>query len=319
MSSSEIPVIDFAIYGLNNANTSSANQDEVKCLAASINAALENIGFCYLKNHGVPETLLKEYRETSREFFLLPDEMKEKYKRFRVPEEYTGWLGLEKEALNPKRPGDLREVFDYTPYGNLDGCPEDLCPDFLRTCDQFFKTVQDLAMRVLEVVAVGLQLPEEVARGVLDCHKLVGQKGNYTEIRTSYYPPIGDRALKPDQIRLGEHSDFGSLSLLFQDDAGGLEVCTRTGDYIPATPIPGTAVLKVGQILQRWTADRLVATKHRILIPDDRRFHERQSVVMFLCPDDDASIQCLDGSNKYPPTPFLEHLFKMMKELYAAK
>ena len=68
---------------------------------------------------------------------------------------------------------------------------------------------------------------------------------------------------KSNQLRCGEHTDYGALTILFQDDAGGLEVRTREGHFIKATPIPGTVVVNIGDLMQRWTSDTLVSTVSR--------------------------------------------------------
>lgn len=74
--------------------------------------------------------------------------------------------------------------------------------------------------------------------------------------------------------------------------------------YVPATPIPGTIIVNIGDIMQRWTADSLIATKHRVSIPEveTKKRLSRQSMAFFVFPDDDYVIECLDDSNKYEPT-----------------
>lgn len=80
--------------------------------------------------------------------------------------------------------------------------------------------------------------------------------------------------------------------------------------YVPATPIPGTMVVNIGDLMQRWTADGLVATKHRVCIPEieTKKSISRQSMAFFVHPDDDYLIKCLDGSNKYEPITSLDYL-----------
>ena len=137
-----------------------------------------------------------------------------------------------------------------------------------------------------------------------EAHKLVGKKGNTSQVRTLYYPPIPmDDTLQPDQVRLSEHVDYGTFSFNFQDSAGGLEIRNPEGMFVPVDPIPNTVVVAVGILLQRWTADYLMGSEHRILIPTDevQKKRIRQGLIFFLLPDDDFVIECLDGSNKYEP------------------
>ena len=66
--------------------------------------------------------------------------------------------------------------------------------------------------------------------------------------------------LKENQLRCGEHTDYGALTILFQDSMGGLEVFNRRGMFVPAPPIAGAVVVNLGDLMQRWTADKLVST-----------------------------------------------------------
>lgn len=107
-----------------------------------------------------------------------------------------------------------------------------------------------------------------------------GSQKNATTFRTLFYPSLADSAIKAGVERCGKHSDYGTFTLLFQDDIGGLEVkclgiCHFTetlnallvqvfsgGEWIPATPIPETVLVNVGDLMQFWTADRYPATVH---------------------------------------------------------
>ena len=85
-----------------------------------------------------------------------------------------------------------------------------------------------------------------------------------------HYPPVAQTP-SPGQLRAGEHSDYGSITLLLQDQIGGLEVRTRQGDWIAAPPIDDTIVVNVGDAMQRWTGDRLTSTPHRVTVPGGQR------------------------------------------------
>ncbi|CAB4042505.1 UPF0676 -like [Paramuricea clavata] len=123
--------------------------------------------------------------------------------------------------------------------------------------------------------------------------------------------------LKEGQIRLGEHSDYGTITLLFQDQSGGLEIRQEQG-FVSARPIEGTILVNIGDLLQRWTNDKLVSTRHRVVIPKEelRRQTARQSVVLFVRPDNDVVIECLDGSGHYPPITALDYLNQRLNATY---
>ena len=164
-----------------------------------------------------------------------------------------------------------------------------------------FKIGTELGYRFCDVLSLGLNQPKQYMR---DAHKLVGQKGNSSCVRTMYYPPITEAIIpKVGQSRISEHTDFGTVTLGFQDDVGGLEVRTRSRDFVPTDPIPGTAFVYIGAMIQRWTADDIMSTSLKIPIPEDerRKRSARQSFQWYLHPDDEYLIRCFDGSDKYPP------------------
>lgn len=289
-------VIDFKAYGLDVLDTSQVTEETLKGLGKRIVDTFQTFNFCYLKNHGVKEALLEEFEQVSRNFFELPDNVKSK---FPMGKDYRfGCAFLETEHLNLKRSaGDLHEAFNYSPPYDTEWPPVE---NFEAATKKFYAAARGLALRVCDVVSLGLDQPIDFLR---NAHHLVGQKGNTSASRATYYPPIpADMIVKPDQARAGEHIDGDTLSFDFQDATGGIDIQTPNGEWIPADPIPGTVLVVVGPILQRWTADRLTATKHRILLTnDERRFKTRQASLFFLHPDDDHVIRCMDGSDKYEP------------------
>lgn len=299
---SPIPVIDFDRLGLHR-KAENIGAMALKEVGVQVKEAFSTVGFCYLKNHGIDQELVDHYMEVSRDFFQQPVE--EKIKHVRGTELNFGWVAVEREKLNPERPGDLKEAFNYLPADDPDDWPS---AKFQQTSRDMFKCCAELSHLVCDALSVGLNLGETFMR---DAHKRVGLKGNPTTLRSLYYPPIPPESkIKPNQIRLGEHSDYGTITLLFQDDIGGLEVNIPGIGFVPATPIPGTVVVNIGDLMQRWTADSLTATKHRVLIPEvefKKRKH-RQSVAFFVHPDDNYVIECLDGSKKYEPITSIDYL-----------
>ena len=299
-----IPIIDFGEYGLNVKDTAGVKADTLTNLGQKVKDAFSSVGFCYLKNHGVDEDLITKYRQVSREFFEQPVEVKKVYERGN--EINFGWVAVEREKVNPERPGDFKEAFNFCPSDDPNNWPS--IPEFQLVSRKVFAECTALCHRMCDVLSVGLDLQKDFMK---DAHKFVGKHGNPTTLRTLYYPPItDDTKLKPNQIRLGEHSDYGTITLLFQDDIGGLQVQSPGVGYVPATPIPGTVLVNIGDLMQRWTSDALLATKHRVLIPEEefRKKKSRQSVVFFIHPDDDFIIKCLDGSDKYEPVSSIDYL-----------
>ncbi|XP_068744920.1 uncharacterized protein [Montipora capricornis] len=297
-----IPVVDFSAMGLQNKDPLKENNQPIKELADQLYQAFSKIGFVYLKNHGIPQEMIDSAFETYDTFFNLSDEVKEKYSK-KEGTSPDGWDALERESTNPERPGDLKESFDV---GAIDDenfrWPDADVPDFQKKVTVVYQYLADLSTRVLSCMAIGLQMkPDAFAYA----YKNKGTSLGGTQLRFNYYPVIKDISkVKPGQIRCGEHTDYGGITLLIQDDVGGLEVTNVDGHFISATPMRGTVLVNIADLMQRWTADKLKSTVHRVLIPEVeiKRRVPRRSLVFFVDPDPDALISCImDGSSKYPP------------------
>ncbi|XP_067675218.1 uncharacterized protein [Haliotis asinina] len=241
--------------------------------------------------------------QTSKDFFSQPMEVKKSCARNKSIGNH-GWVGLEVEKLNPDRQaGDLKESFNFTP-SEEGSWPSDI---FRSTFFSFFSECRQLTMRVLDVLSIGLKLEDK--NFLSECHSLIGRKGCPTTLRSLYYPPLSECA-KPGQVRCGEHSDYGTVTLLFQDGIGGLEVMNTDDVYVPAQPVPGAVLVNIGDLMQRWTADKLRATKHRVMIPEAelKKRQSRQSLAFFVHPNDEVIVKCLDGSDKYEPISSIDYL-----------
>lgn len=105
------------------------------------------------------------------------------------------------------------------------------------------------------------------------------------------YPGV----VSKEMIRCGEHSDYGTITLLFQDTMGGLEVKSVHGGWIEAKPKPGCILLNIGDMMEIWSSGLFRATRHRVRVPEEetRRRAARQSAVMFVHPDDECEVRPL--------------------------
>ena len=288
------PIVDFKEYGLNAGDISTVSEEILTKLGKDVVEKFKTCGYCYLTNHGIGQSLLDDYIRVSKTFFS--QSVEEKSKHALGHDCGFGWLKLEGERVNRDREAaDYKETFNYTPHSEYEGWWG--IQNFEDLTKKFFDAGSALAYRFCDILSLGLYQPKDFMR---NAHSLVGQKGNSSQVRTLLYPPIGaEVVIKPDQVRLGEHIDYGSISFVFSNESG-LEILSPNGEFVAVEPIPGALVVLVGYILQRWTADRLIGSKHRILMPqDERRNKIRQSLVYFLVPDNDFVITCLDGSNKY--------------------
>ncbi|XP_058274063.1 uncharacterized protein LOC131370677 isoform X2 [Hemibagrus wyckioides] len=309
-----IPVVDFAVYKLGTSDVTEKNLQE---LGKEIRKAFTEVGFVYLKNTGIDQIEVDRVMDISKKFFLLPEEQKRPFSRGSYANRVNhGWVSSETESLNPRRPGDLKEAFNTTSLHPDIKWPSDGCDGFRDIKVDFFLRCKELSLRVLRVMAISLGLDSEF---FLKEHYGIGGDDNGTTLRTLYYAPVKTESVKKDQIRCGEHSDYGSISLVFQSQQEGLQVLNRKDDFISAPSIPGTVLINIADMMQRWTSDVFVSAVHRVLLPPVGDSSARQSLVFFVQPDDDAIITCCDGSNKYPPVKSLDYLLSRFNHTYGRK
>ncbi|MBO3458501.1 isopenicillin N synthase family oxygenase [Aetokthonos hydrillicola Thurmond2011] len=293
----KIPVIDFSLFSMDVQAWHNVVQQ--------IYQACHEIGFLYLQNPGISPELIEEVFTQSKYFFNLPLTVKQ---QLAWSDEFSnqGYVGIERESLNPGTPGDLKEAFNIGNTSSIALTKEPCIQAFYQACTH-------VANQVLQAFALGLQLPE-------DFFTIRHNEQNHT-LRLLHYPPL-QQLPKPGQVRAGEHSDYGSITLLFQDQVGGLEVQTAFGEWIAAPAIPGTVLINTGDLMQRWTNDVFVSTKHWVMIPtDDRLNQSRYSVAFFCHPNDDTEIACLESCQQqrspiYPPIFAGEYLLSRLQATY---
>ncbi|KAJ4292231.1 hypothetical protein N0V88_005862 [Collariella sp. IMI 366227] len=195
---------------------------------------------------------------------------------------------------------------------------------FKDTMTSFFAQLKDLHTSVMRAIAVGMALPEtHFDRFVTD--------GDNT-LRLLHYPAVRRDVFEvnPGQVRAGEHSDYGSITFLFQDDRGGLQVKSPSGKFVDATPIEGTCVVNAGDLLARWSNDTIKSTVHRVVEPPRREGREeegeeysaRYSIAYFCNPDFKDFIEAIPGTyateedKKYEGINSGEYLVQRLKATY---
>jgi isopenicillin N synthase-like dioxygenase len=130
-----------------------------------------------------------------------------------------------------------------------------------------------------------------------------------------FYPPQPE-GLGEEQFGIGAHTDWGVLTLLCQDEVGGLQVRSGNGEWVTAHPIPGTFVVNVGDCLEQWTNGRRLSNQHRAVNSSDRY---RQAIAMFVDPDFDTPIIPVvkEGEPaRYEPTTCGERVMESFRKAY---
>lgn len=204
------------------------------------------------------------------------------------------------EALRAAVP-DLKESMEIGKEGE-EGKPN-MWPKedeaFKETMIGFFEECKELHVNVMRAVAVGLGLEEDWFDGFTD--------GGDNTLRLLHYPEVKKSVFRREdgveQVRAGEHTDYGSITLLFQDSRGGLQVLSPNNTFIDATPIPDTIVVNAGDLLARWSNDTIKSTTHRVVEPPPTPGSEnsdvypaRYSIAYFCNPNFDKWIDAIPGT-----------------------
>jgi isopenicillin N synthase-like dioxygenase len=297
----------------------SGDAEAVSRAAADVGRACRDVGFFYVRNHGVPDALLSRMFACSQAFFAAPKVDKDEFAISRSRHN-RGYVGIATESLN-LRQTDLKEAFNIglelsasdpevlagKPFRGINLWPH--TPGFRETALAYFDALWRLGLDLHLAIASDLGLAPTYFADKFD--------RPMATLRLLHYPP---RA--PDQGELpgaGEHTDYGSLTILLTDDVGGLEVRRRDGAWIKAPPIPGTFVCNIGDCLMRWSNDTYVSTPHRVSSPPGR---DRYSIAFFFDPNPDALIACLPGCSaagrvpKYPPILAADYLTQRLVATY---
>jgi isopenicillin N synthase-like dioxygenase len=289
---SEIPIIDFTPFR-------SANRATQENIAAQIEQACRTFGFFYLRQTSLSAIQIERTFAQAKAFFDLPLALKTQIKR--SPLTNCGYVPLTSERLNPNRLGDLKEAFNIGEGMVWTAEPS----QFRLIVESFYQDcIRQVAMPLLQALALALQLPDTF---------LVDRHGKNFFLRLLYYPSAQQPVA--NQLRAGEHTDYGTVTLLFQepDAVGGLEIYVQ-GNWMPAPVVPDTILVNLGDALQRWTNDRFCSTPHRVVVPEGANLRSRYSMALFCDPNPDVEISCLPSCQNaalpplYPPIQYQDYL-----------
>ena len=260
-------------------------------VAGAIRDASESAGFFHVVGHGIEPEVLDRLQVEARRFFDLPEAEKRKIEMARGGIAWRGWFPLRGE-LTSGRPDNKEGLYLGEELGADDprvaaGWPmhganlwPDALPELRPAVTAFFDGARDAAAAVMEGVSLSLGLDAQYfARAYLKRPTLL--------FRIFQYPPT-----PRSEWGVGEHTDYGLLTLLAQDEIGGLEVKTRDG-WIDVPPLPGALVCNIGDMLERLTGGRFVSTPHRVVNRSDRT---RLSFPFFYDPDFEAIMTPAPGA-----------------------
>ena len=294
----DLPVIDIApLLQLDSDGGMGAGGDvpvAVARVAQQIGDACRGAGFFYIVGHGVPDALQRDLMAVSRAFFAWPQARKMALHMshggrawrgyFPVGEELTSGLPDQKEGLyfGSELPDSHPRVVAGTPLHGRNLFPDAL-PALRTTVLSYIDALTALGHRLMAALSLSLGLP---ARYFWDRYT----HDPLTLFRIFHYPTSSTPPGEVDSWGVGEHTDYGVLTLLLQDDVGGLSVKTG-GRYVAAPPIPGSLVCNIGDMLERMTGGLYKSTPHRVRNTSGR---DRLSFPFFFDPGWDSAVQPID-------------------------
>jgi len=271
-----------------------------------IEEAYTTIGFAVFTNHfnEKERSVYNLWFDTMKQFFEMDLETKMKYPY--EGDTNLGYSVMGAENVDPTAPKDLKESFNY----NNDRMGDHLWPDI-----PGFKSMARTTVTIADKLTLKIMMMFDRILKRADMPLTQAHKTNYSTTRVIHYPaytgPIEDK-----QMRIGEHSDYGTITLLWQiNDVPGLEVQDLQGKWHAVPYEDGGVVCNIGDLLQRWTNDYFKSTKHRVV--NTHIDQERWSMPHFVDPKPGTIVQNLtDQPAKYEPIESLEYLNWRLAQSY---
>ncbi|MCA9678802.1 MAG: isopenicillin N synthase family oxygenase [Myxococcales bacterium] len=309
-----IPVVDLADWNAGGA----AHRRFVE----GVGAALADIGFFAVANHGIPEALTRGAYDAARRLFGLPAERKARYHRAGAKGQ-RGFTGFGTEHAKDSGAPDLKEFWQvgrpdvpddhpvHAPFGpNV--WPDDDVPEFRATLVELYRGLDRLGGALLEACAEYVGEPAGTFRDMAT--------DSDTIVRVIYYPPVGADA-PPGSVRSAAHEDINLITLLSGATAEGLELLQRDGTWRPVHTAFDTIVVDAGDMLQNVTNGLYRSTTHRVVNPVDAG-SDRYSMPCFIHPRKEVDLTPLPscvartgGAPTYPSITAGAYLEQRLREI----
>ncbi|WP_172383815.1 isopenicillin N synthase family oxygenase [Streptomyces sp. MNP-20] len=295
-------------------------------VAAAIDRACRSSGFFVVVGHGVPRTLIDRMFTVTGAFFALPREEKELVAHRPGVSGFRRSGGSTARSLGQESPPDLCEAFAAHATGELDAAERGRLgdewatwtlanawpanpPGFKEVWHDYLAAMADLAADLMRLFARALDLDEEFFADKFDRHG--------SSVAVNYYPPQHEPPL-PGQLRRGPHTDFGSLTILYQEaDRSGLQVLQSGDTWREVPPVPGGFVVNIGDLMSLWTGGHWVSTMHRVVNPPDGDTSSRLTIPFFYLPNHDATIEPLRTGGGGTPVIAGEWMSEKLRRMFA--
>ena len=307
-----------------------ASEEEI---ASNLRDASIDVGFFYLENHSIPQTLIDDVFTLSKSLFSLPMEEKIELSDTELTRGYTRFG---EETLDPSNQvkgdtkegyyiGDESQVVDAAkskgpnvwPTSSECNMSDEECKSFRTTMENYRREATRVSMELVKLFAIALTQTTDGSNPHLFDEYFTDPS---TFIRLLRYS-TEESCPSEGVYACGKHTDYGMLILLLTDDNPGLQIQTKTGEWVDVPPKKGAFVVNIGDMFERWTNGKFKSTIHRVITPKGAK--ERYSVPFFFEPNFDALVECLesccddDNPAKYPPITAGQHLLNMYASTHA--
>jgi isopenicillin N synthase-like dioxygenase len=264
-------------------------------VSVELNAALTTTGFATLIHHGISKSLRERAFGASKGFFSLPAEEKQKC-AYQGHQSNRGYIGIGKEFHESAMSPDFKETYDLnvdesSEFSQPWPTPTGLLQTFQQDLVEYFDAMDKLHLAIMRLIAMGLGLPEDYL--VEHCNE------RHENLRLLHYPEIEVNEKTDNDTprpRGAIHTDYGTITLLMQDEVGGLRVKCRDDTWVNVHPVSDAVVVNVGDMLQRWTNGILVANEHQVVevSTSGTTIPERYSIAFFCNANKGTTIECLE-------------------------
>ena len=291
-------------------------------LADDIRHACETIGFFYISNHGISESVIENAFAQSRRFHALP--LAEK-RKLPLDKHNVGYLPMNEsvqkhstvhKATKPNqnesffithdRGPDHPDVIAGTPLRGGNYWPEDL-PGFREGIMSYFRALNDLGQRLIPAFSVALGMEADYLEQDF-------ANENNAKLRLLHYPPT---RVEDNDFGTGPHTDNSFMTILARDETPGLAIRLPSGEWLAPPVIPGTFLVNIGNMIRRMSNDRFLSTPHGVIVEGDA---DRYSMAYFHSPNATRPIKvapsCIDEDHpaKYEPAKYAD----LIREFYQA-
>ncbi|NKE43947.1 isopenicillin N synthase family oxygenase [Roseomonas frigidaquae] len=310
-----LPIIDLGALG-------TAEGDAA--IARALDAAFGGIGFAYFANTPISPAQQAAIFAASRRFHALPDAAKRAidmngfHRGYMAPKTSVIQTSSVARVTKPNFSESfmfMHEVAEDDPRFGMplqgpNQWPAEL-PGFRAEVLAYQAAMEDFCRRLLRPIALALNLPPDFLLPFFEKPT--------TFLRLLHYPPQPPDAAE-DEFGSAPHTDYGFITVLLQDMSGGLEVRRADGMWLRATPIPGSFVVNVGDMLARWTNGRWQSTPHRV---KNLSGGDRYSCPYFFDMDMASEVACLPSCTsaanpaKHPPVLYGDYLLERLNKNYS--